>query len=76
MGARALFDTRARALVVDETGRVVGVRATLFDEGLVHPRPRKAVILAAGGFGMNAEMVAHYVPALAPADLCPGRAER
>jgi succinate dehydrogenase/fumarate reductase flavoprotein subunit len=60
-----MFDTRVHALVADEAGRIVGLRATLFDEALFI-RARKAVILAAGGFGMNAEMVAHYVPSLAP----------
>jgi succinate dehydrogenase/fumarate reductase flavoprotein subunit len=65
LGARVLFDTRVRALIVDETGRVVGIRATVFDE-VLFIRARKAVMLAAGGFGMNAAMVARYVPALAP----------
>jgi 3-oxo-5alpha-steroid 4-dehydrogenase len=65
MGARALFDARVRALVVDESGRVAGVRATIFEE-ILFIRARKAVVLAAGGFGMNLEMVAHYVPDLLP----------
>ncbi len=49
----------------DAAGRVVGVRATRFDE-VLFIRARKAVMLAAGGFGMNADMVAHYVPDLSP----------
>ncbi len=65
MGVRAEFDMRVRQLIVDETGRVVGVRATRFEEDyFIHAR--KAVMLAAGGFGMNQEMVAHYVPDLLP----------
>ena len=65
MGARAEFDMRVRQLIVDETGRVVGVRATRFEEEFfIHAG--KAVMLAAGGFGMNQEMVAHYVPDLLP----------
>ncbi len=65
LGARALFDMRVRELIADETGRIVGVRATHFDEELFI-RAAKAVMLAAGGFGMNLEMVAHYVPDLSP----------
>jgi 3-oxo-5alpha-steroid 4-dehydrogenase len=65
MGVRAEFDMRVRQLIADESGRIVGVRATRFDEELFI-RARKAVMLAAGGFGMNQEMVAHYVPDLLP----------
>jgi 3-oxo-5alpha-steroid 4-dehydrogenase len=65
LGVRAEFDMRVRQLIVDEAGRVVGVRATRFEEDyFIHAR--KAVMLAAGGFGMNQEMVAHYVPDLLP----------
>jgi succinate dehydrogenase/fumarate reductase flavoprotein subunit len=65
MGARAEFDMRVRQLIADEIGRVVGVRATRFEEEyFIHAR--KAVMLAAGGFGMNQEMTAHYVPDLLP----------
>jgi succinate dehydrogenase/fumarate reductase flavoprotein subunit len=65
LGSRALFDIRVRALIADETGRIVGVRATRFEEVLFF-RAKKAVMLAAGGFGMNQGMVAEYVPDLAP----------
>lgn len=65
MGVRASFDMRVRQLVADERGRVIGVRATQFDRDFFI-RARKAVMLAAGGFGMNQEMVAHYVPDLLP----------
>src|ERR1700742_2539854 len=64
-GARALFDIRVRELVADETGRIVGVRATRFEE-VLFIRASKAVMLAAGGFGMNHGMVAEYVPGLLP----------
>ena len=65
LGARALFDVRVRDLVADETGRIVGVRATRFEE-VLFVRARKAVMLTAGGFGMNQGMVAEYVPDLLP----------
>jgi 3-oxo-5alpha-steroid 4-dehydrogenase len=65
LGARAQFDVRVRALIADETGRIVGVRATRFEE-VLFIKARRGVMLAAGGFGMNPEMVAHYVPDLSP----------
>ncbi len=65
LGARPLYDVRVRELVAGEGGRIVGVRATRFDEVLFF-RAGKAVILAAGGFGMNQAMVAEYVPDLLP----------
>jgi succinate dehydrogenase/fumarate reductase flavoprotein subunit len=65
LGARALFDVRVRELIADDTGRIVGVRATRFEEVLFF-RAKKAVILAAGGFGLNQGMVAEYVRDLSP----------
>lgn len=56
------YETGATELVLAD-GRVTGVRWRSFEEtGVVLAR---SVILAAGGFVMNAEMVAEYVPALA-----------
>ena len=50
-------------LVVDDDGSVVGVRWKHFGEsGAIKA---KAVVIAAGGFAMNAEMVAEHTPALA-----------
>jgi succinate dehydrogenase/fumarate reductase flavoprotein subunit len=65
LGTRTRFDTRVRALIADDSGRIVGVRATRFDE-VIFIRAHRAVILAAGGFGMNLDMVKEYVPDLAP----------
>lgn len=64
-GARAMFDSVVDALVMDGD-RVVGVRARRFGE-TVHIYARGGVILAAGGFGQNADMVAEHVPVLAKA---------
>jgi succinate dehydrogenase/fumarate reductase flavoprotein subunit len=64
LGVRFQFDARARNLVVDETGRICGVRYTHFkDERFV--RARRGVVLAAGGFAMNHDMLAQYCPRLA-----------
>ncbi|WP_235737009.1 FAD-binding protein [Nocardioides alcanivorans] len=61
--AEVRYETGAHALVTDESGAVVGLRWKRFSEtGLVRAR---AVVLAAGGFVMNKEMVAKFTPSLA-----------
>lgn len=61
-GVEVRYETGANALVVED-GAVVGVRWKKFSEtGLVRCR---AVILAAGGFVMNKDMVARFTPHLA-----------
>ncbi len=63
LGARVVEDARAVTLVTDPERRVVGVVArVLGEERLI--RARRGVILTAGGFIMNAEMVARHVPKL------------
>jgi len=59
-GARVVCDARAEALVVDD-GAVVGVGVRT-DDGLRYVRARGGVILAAGGFISNDDMVAEYCP--------------
>jgi 3-oxo-5alpha-steroid 4-dehydrogenase len=61
LGVETRYETGATNLVVDD-GAVVGVRWKHFSEtGAVKAR---AVIIAAGGFAMNPEMVAAHTPAL------------
>lgn len=61
LGVQIRYETGATNLVVD-AGAVVGVRWKHFTEaGAVKA---KAVIIAAGGFAMNPDMVAEYTPAL------------
>lgn len=61
--AEVRYETGANALVADDFGRVVGLRWKSFDTvGFVRA---KAVIIAAGGFVMNKEMVAKFTPNLA-----------
>jgi len=62
-GARIHTDTRAAALVVDESGRVAGLVARRFGTP-VNYRARKAVILTTGGFVDNEEMLADHAPVL------------
>jgi 3-oxo-5alpha-steroid 4-dehydrogenase len=63
-GARVEYDTAATALVADDHGRIVGAQMRSFGT-VAYVRARHAVVLAAGGFGMNRELVARYTPALA-----------
>ncbi|WP_416978871.1 FAD-dependent oxidoreductase [Streptomyces sp. T028] len=62
-GARARYGIRFRRLVVADDGRVRGVVARSLGED-VAIRARRGVVLAAGSFTFNADMVARYVPAL------------
>lgn len=62
-GVRMEPDSRVNALICDAAGRIVGVRARQSD-GQKYFRARRGVILAAGAFGMNREMLNHYAPTL------------
>jgi len=57
------YNTRALALVADETQRVRGL-VVRSDGEVRFARARKGVILCAGGFVMNREMVKRHVPLL------------
>jgi succinate dehydrogenase/fumarate reductase flavoprotein subunit len=62
LGVQIRYETGATALVQDD-GAVIGVTWKHFnDGGAIHA---KAVVIAAGGFVMNPEMVAEYTPKLA-----------
>ena len=60
-GVRVVADTRVNAFVRDRVGRVVGVRVKQ-TTGQQHLRARRAVVLAAGGFGMNPAYMEEWVP--------------
>lgn len=63
LGVQIRYETGATQLIVDDDNRVVGVQWKHFTEsGAVRA---KSVVIAAGGFAMNPEMVAEYTPALA-----------
>jgi succinate dehydrogenase/fumarate reductase flavoprotein subunit len=62
-GARVVNDCHALRLVQAPDRRVTGVCARL-DGREVFVRARRAVILAAGGFVMNRDMLARHAPAL------------
>lgn len=62
LGVDVLYETGVTNLVVDAAGAVVGVQWKRFSEtGAIRA---KAVVIAAGGFAMNPEMVAEYTPEL------------
>ena len=66
-GAAVMTKTPGRELVVDDDGRVVGVRAeSAGGSSLIGAR--RGVVLAAGGYEWNPELVRSFltVPALAP----------
>jgi len=67
-GARRRCDAAAHALVVDDDGRVVGVVVASDGEERAL-RARRGVVLAAGGFVLNDDMVARHCPLLARCNL-------
>ena len=60
LGVEFRYDTGARSLHQDATGRVTGVRA-LGPDGFVDLTASGGVILASGGFQSNVEMRARYL---------------
>lgn len=61
VGAEYLFNTPAAALVMED-GRVVGVKAEDEDGNDLFLHAAKGVILCAGGFAANKDMLAEYCP--------------
>jgi succinate dehydrogenase/fumarate reductase flavoprotein subunit len=61
LGVDARFDMRVDALIVED-GVVVGVRARHFG-AVVDFCARRGVVLATGGYGRNAAMMAEHLPA-------------
>lgn len=63
LGVRTRYETGVTNLILDDDGAVAGVRWKHFTEsGAVRAR---SVVIAAGGFAMNPELVATHTPALA-----------
>lgn len=57
------YETRALCLIVDDDGAVVGL-VIRKDQQEMNVRATRGVILCAGGFVMNEEMLARYAPKL------------
>ncbi|MEM7410240.1 MAG: FAD-dependent oxidoreductase [Myxococcota bacterium] len=62
-GATIEANTLCERLIVDEAGRVVGVHAIVAGEPR-HYRAERGVVLCAGGFINNKDMIRQYAPAL------------
>lgn len=67
VGVDVRFDARAIALVVDEQGAIHGLVVRIDNEPRF-VRARGGVVLCAGGFIMNRDMVKRHAPALLRAD--------
>lgn len=63
-GVRFQFDANVTRLVADDDGAIVGARFSVFGEERF-AKARRGVILAAGAFSMNKEMVRERCPMLA-----------
>ncbi len=63
LGVRIWYETGATGLVTDRSGAVAGVIWKRFSETAAVKA--KSVVIAAGGFVMNPDMVARYTPKLA-----------
>lgn len=63
-GIEAVTQMDVKEIVTDESGAVAGVRAVNLRTGASTLFNAKAVILAAGGFGANHQMLAQYRPEL------------
>lgn len=59
-GGTIVFNTCARKLVQDEDGTVTGLIATNEAGDYVHYQASKGVIMCAGSYGGNADMVEHF----------------
>ena len=62
LGVKFLYQTTGRSLLLDDTGKVRGVRCWSKDRG-VFEIDSQAVVVAAGGFQGNVEMMTRYVGA-------------
>lgn len=63
-GVRVHYDARVAALVADDAQRVHGVAVRIDDRQRV-ARARRGVILCAGGFALNQEMLRQHAPQVA-----------
>ncbi|MEE0704814.1 MAG: FAD-dependent oxidoreductase [Adlercreutzia sp.] len=57
LGGEILFNTPAKMLVQDESGKVTGVIAESADKGFIQVNAAKGVIICTGGYAANTEML-------------------
>ncbi|WP_153099554.1 FAD-dependent oxidoreductase [Paraburkholderia hayleyella] len=63
LGVTVRYDTRAQALVVDDSGAVCGVVVRSLGQD-AYVRSRRGIVLCTGGFVMNRDMVRRHAPML------------
>lgn len=64
LGVRTTTDAGVKHLIIDAEGKLIGVQYNRFKE-TYNVRANRGVILAAGGFSMNRDMLKEYCPKLA-----------
>ncbi|MGV8084054.1 MAG: FAD-dependent oxidoreductase [Coriobacteriia bacterium] len=62
LGVEIMTSTPVYDLIVNDGGRVVGVRAIDSEDKPISVKAKKAVILACGGFNANRGMMTRYLP--------------
>lgn len=74
LGVKTMLETRLTDIHFDEQQRAIGISAISSRNELLQLRARRGIVLACGGFGANADMVAANAPILAglPTDNSPG----
>lgn len=74
LGVRIREECPLQTLVVNASGRVVGVSATNAAGDTLRLQARRGVVLATGGFGANEALIRQYAPQYAglPSDNSPG----
>ena len=60
-GAQFFLGTPCSALITDDSGRVIGIKATASD-GDKYFKANEGVILCSGGIGMNPDLLKKYTP--------------
>lgn len=74
LGVKIMLETKLVDVHLNETGRAVGISVQSNAGSFISLRASKGIVLACGGFGANAELVARHAPQLAglPTDNSPG----
>lgn len=74
LGVKTMLESRLADIHFDEKENVIGISVLSAQGNVLRLRARRGVVLASGGFGANAEMIAEHAPILAglPTDNSPG----
>lgn len=64
MGIETVYNARVNSIITDDSGRAIGVRATLTDGTRVNAKARKAVVVTSGSYCRDDWMVTSQFPEL------------